>query len=64
MKTEQEIRAELATIDADVRYHYEPATVFENAPLALIQTALEIKAQTLAWVLGEKPPKQRRKKGR
>lgn len=61
MKTETEIKKRLAEIDADERYHYSPATVFENAPLALIQTALETEAQALAWVLGISPPKQCRK---
>jgi hypothetical protein len=61
MKTETEIKKRLTEIDADERYHYSPATVFENAPLALIQTALETEARALAWVLGISPPKQRRK---
>jgi hypothetical protein len=62
VKTEQQIRARLAVIDDDERYHYAPATVFENAPLALIQTTLETEAQALAWVLGIAPPRQKRKK--
>jgi hypothetical protein len=65
VKTEQEIRDKLAEIDTDERYHSPVATIVENAPLALIQMGLEEKAAALAWVLGIKPPVQRRvKKGR
>jgi len=56
MKTEAEIREKLAVIDEDERYHYEPATITENAPLALIQCNLESQACALAWVLGIAPP--------
>jgi hypothetical protein len=55
--TEQEIRKRLSDIDADERFHYPPALVQINAPLALIQVELETTARTLAWVLGIKPPK-------
>lgn len=33
--------AEIAKIDKDERYHYQPAQVQINAPLALIQTGME-----------------------
>lgn len=56
MRTEAEIRARLAEIDADERYHYPTATVFENAPLALIQMGMKAEAGALAWVLEEEPP--------
>lgn len=62
MKTEQEIRAKLAEIDSDSRYHYPSATIVENAPLALIQTGLESQAQLLAWILEVPIPKQCRKR--
>ncbi|HEX5315340.1 MAG TPA: hypothetical protein VFX22_01720 [Candidatus Kapabacteria bacterium] len=61
-RSEAQIKARLAAINADERYHYAPATVFENAPLALIQTSLEVEAETLAWVLGIDKPKSRRGK--
>lgn len=57
MKNENEIVARLNAIDADARYHYPPATVLENSPLALIQTGLESEARILAWVLGVDVPK-------
>jgi hypothetical protein len=57
MRSEQEIKARLAAIDADERYHCKPATVFENAPLALVQVGLEQEAQALAWVLDVALPK-------
>ena len=60
MKTEKEIRATMKTITDDERFHYPVATVFENAPLALIQLGMEAKLEMLAWVLGEKPPKSKR----
>jgi len=30
-------------IDGDERYHYKPANIFSNGPLALIQTGMEAK---------------------
>lgn len=57
MKKPGEIRVRLWQINADERYHYKPALVQVNAPLALIQQALEAEAHALAWVLGVKPPK-------
>jgi hypothetical protein len=57
MKTEREIKDRLDAIDRDERFHCEAATVFENAPLALIQTGMESEARALAWVLGVAPPK-------
>jgi len=56
MKTAEEIKAKLAEIDADERYHYPPAMVQINAPLALIQVDMAGKANALAWVLGINPP--------
>ena len=55
--TDVEIRARIADIDADERYHYPPAQVQINAPLALIQVSMGSEARALAWALGEKPPK-------
>jgi len=56
--TKQQLLDRLKAIDADERYHYKPATVFENAPLALIQLELETEARVIAWVLGVKVPKR------
>lgn len=57
--TKQELVDRLKAITADERYHYKPpATVFENAPLALVQLELETEARVIAWVLGVKVPKQ------
>jgi hypothetical protein len=53
MRSEEEIRARLAEIEADSRLRQKSATVFENAPLALIQLELESKRDVLRWVLGE-----------
>ena len=55
--SDHEIRKRLSDIDADERFHYPPALVQINAPLALIQVELETTARILAWVLGIKPPK-------
>jgi len=38
---------EMTEIDKDERFHYKPATVFENAPLAMIQVAMETRMQLL-----------------
>jgi hypothetical protein len=45
------ICAEIAKIKADKRYHYPPATIEINAPLALIQLEMETKVTILEWVL-------------
>lgn len=58
--SEREIRAALAKIEADERYHYAPALVQINAPLALVQVDLTARAEVLAWVLGESVPKRRK----
>ena len=38
---EKFVKGEIAEIEADERYHYEPADVFSNAPLALIQMRMD-----------------------
>lgn len=45
------IREELNIVVSDERLSYPTATVFENAPLALIQLQLKTKRDTLLWVL-------------
>jgi len=51
MKTKDEIEKKLQEVEADERLGYPAATVFANAPLALIQMELEAKRATLKWVL-------------
>lgn len=63
MRTAKEIRARIAEIERDERYYRgkpnrRAATVFENAPLALMQTGWESQVDILQWVLqdaGEQP---------
>jgi len=62
MKTRLQIAGRLAAIASDDRYHAPPALVEINAPLALIQVALETEAIALAWVLDESPPKRNAKR--
>lgn len=45
------IAERLAAYEEDERGHYPAATVFENAPLALIQVTLETGKRELGWVL-------------
>lgn len=52
MKTKEEIEKALKEVESDERLSYPKATVFENAPLALIQLGLETRVATLKWVLG------------
>lgn len=54
MKTKEEIEKLLKEVESDERLSYPKATVFENAPLALIQLGLETQVATLKWVLGLK----------
>lgn len=54
--TDDEMRAKLASIDADPRYHYPAARMDINAPLAILQIVMKTEAQALAWALGVKPP--------
>jgi hypothetical protein len=49
---EVQIRARIAEILGDERLSYRTATVFANAPLALIQWGLETELHTLERVLG------------
>ncbi len=52
MKTKEEIEQEINEILSDERLSYKTAVVFTNAPLALVQFALETKLHTLQWVIG------------
>ncbi len=53
MKTEKQIVLRIAEIEADPRYarnRKQTATVFENAPLALMQMGWESEVKALKWV--------------
>jgi hypothetical protein len=51
--TDDEIRSEIKKIEADERFHYEPANVEINAPLALEQVSMKARRRALRWVLGD-----------
>ena len=51
MRTEAEIRARIAEIEADDRFKRPPALVRVNAPVALIQTGLKSEHAALVWLL-------------
>lgn len=55
MKTEEEVRAELAAVES--RYAHvldrRAALIEVNAPVALLQTSVEAKRAAFAFVLGE-----------
>lgn len=56
MKTKKEIRDQIRTIEKDYAHVLRGsiATVFINAPRALMQMDAEVKLTTLHWVLGTK----------
>ncbi|QMS78789.1 hypothetical protein [Aeromonas veronii] len=56
MKSEQEIRNKIAELEADERLHYPAASVFSNAPLALIQTDIRGQLKALHFALGLSMP--------
>ena len=53
MRTKEEIKERLETIEADERLSYPPAQIQINAPLALIQLSLETQRDVLKWILNE-----------
>lgn len=53
MKTEEAIKAWIRELQADTRLKQPTATVFENAPLALIQLSLETQISTLEDVIND-----------
>lgn len=55
MQTEEEILARIAEIKADERLAYATATIFVNAPLALVQLSATTELHTLERVLGLPP---------
>ncbi len=50
--TDDQIKARIKEILADDRLAYKTATIFGNAPLALIQITMETELHTLEKVLG------------
>jgi len=54
----EQVSKKLKQIEADERFHYPPANVLINAPLALIQVDLHAQHQTLTWVLSLKNEKE------
>lgn len=44
------IDEKISEIENDARYKDRPASVFSNAPLALIQTEMKTQVKTLKWV--------------
>lgn len=49
---EEQIKERVNEILADERLSYKTATVFTNAPLALIQYGMQVELHTLQKVLG------------
>ncbi len=49
-KLKEWVNKQIKEIDADERFHYKPANVIINAPLALIQVELDSKMQILKKV--------------
>lgn len=52
MQSREEIQKRINELLADERLSYHAASVFNNAPLALIQMSLEVELHTLQRVLG------------
>lgn len=57
MRTEKEILARITEIKKDERLGYPTATVFENAPLALVQITLTTELHTLERIMDLQPTK-------
>jgi len=55
LRSGAELRRRIAEVEADERFHYPPARVDVNAPLALIQVEGKAVVQALRWALGELP---------
>ncbi len=47
----KQINSRLQEIKSDDRFLVEPANVFVNAPLAIVQIQFETEKRTLEWVL-------------
>lgn len=62
MKSQEEIFKKLEKTKKDERLSYPKATVFNNAPLALIQLSLETTIDVLTWVLQDEEAKTENQK--
>jgi hypothetical protein len=49
----EHINKRMTVIDKDTRYHYPPADIRINAPLAIIQVGLDVEMKTLKAVKAE-----------
>ena len=63
MREEKQIRERLASVESDGRLRQPIATVFENAPLALIQLEMETESRVLRWAL-KMPSRRADRRGR
>lgn len=54
MKTEAEVKKMIAKLKRDPHFKRSSATVYQNAPLALIQCNIEGKIEALKWVIADK----------
>ena len=52
-KAIQKCKSIIAEVENDERFHYPPAQVFSNAPLALIQVELKARRRTAMAILAE-----------
>ncbi len=61
MKTEEEVKIEIAKTVVDNRYVLDrmKADIFSNHPRALIQSTTLVRLDALYWCLGEERPKFR-----
>jgi len=53
MSIREFLESEKAKIEADERYHYEPAAYQINGPLALIQVSMEARMEIINQALAE-----------
>lgn len=54
MRTKKEIINKIKELEEDERMGYKRASVFSNAPLALIQLSIQTKIDSLKWTLKER----------
>jgi len=54
MRSKKDIEKKIEELQEDERLGYPNATVFSNAPLALIQLSLKAKLDALNWALEQK----------
>lgn len=64
MRSKESIEKKLAEVKKDDRLSYPKATVFTNAPLALIQLSLETTVDILTWVLQDEKTEKKNAEGK